>query len=181
MNGNGGVWDMVNVIQIKEYFGILPSNVGTKRKAPETRALTLSALSEYLPSKFSYVLDVHKNQYYPAAKKFWSEIVPATEFPLEKEPSSDGMKGLILFCCIHTLLQLGKKDSNYYPFYTLPPQKGKQSPKHFHNETYFSKFIVFIIYNRSKAGRVGWNHSFLKGPAPMKAKYAIFNVDFLLV
>lgn len=179
--GNGGVWDMVNVIHVKEYFGILPTTVGIKRKAPESRTLALSALPDFVPSNFSFVLDVYKTEYYPAAKKFWSNTVPTIEFPLEKDPTTDAMKALILFSCIHTLLQLGKKDANYYPFYTLPPPKGKQTPKHFQNAAYFSKFIVFIIYNRSKAGRNGWNYSFLKGNAPMQAKYAFYNLDFLHV
>lgn len=171
---------MEGVIQVKEYFGILPAIV-RKRKIAESRTMAIDALPDNVPSNFSHVLNVYKEKYYPAAKKYWNEIVPTTEFPLEKDPSTNAMKAFVLFCSIHTLLQLGKKDFNYYPFYSLPPPKGKQSPKHFQNSTYFSKFVVFIIYNRSKVGRNGWNYSFLVGNAPMNVKYYVNNVDFRLV
>jgi hypothetical protein len=168
----GGVWDMINVIQIREYFGILPTSSGVKRKASDARTEALNALIECVPSKFDSYVTVYKDVYYPAAKKIWYELVSGAEFPLSRIPETPAMKGFVMFCGIHTRLQLmkPKRDGNYYPFFTLDPPKGKQSPKHYDNDIYFSRLIVSLIFNRSKAGSCGWDHSFLIGPNIMKAK-----------
>lgn len=154
-----GVWDANSVIQIQESYGVMPiAVVSGKRKREETRKLTIQSLGEMVVSNYSCVLEKYQRLYFPNAKKYWLSAFPNSRFPLEATPSNSAMKAFMIFLMTHMELQLqkeGKRDANYYPYYTLA------KPKHFDRQSYFSKFLVFILVNRGMRFSSGFKTEFL--------------------
>jgi hypothetical protein len=161
---SNGVWDKQSVLKVQEFYGALPTEVPTKkRKLEGTRSKTISNFRHLVLSNFDSILFQYQQTYYAKARLFWLTEFPNIDFPLEKNPTSNAMKALILFIMTHVELQLQRpskadlptheKDCNFYPFYTLP------NAKHFEKTSYFSKFVVFVMVNR--ANKLGFAADFL--------------------
>lgn len=162
-----GVWDLKTVVQIQEYHGVLPIdnpgiNGNLKRKREEQRTRTVDKLADIVISNYGAILQNYQECYYPNAKVYWNSIFTDKIFPLERNPTSDAMKAMIIFIMTHMELQLqkvSKSDPNYYPYFTIPGKKSKQ----FDKKSYFSKFVVFLMVNRGMAGKSGFKIDFLCG------------------
>jgi hypothetical protein len=136
-----------------------------KRSRDAIRQTTITEIAKLVPAKSDYWFKLYKDKFLLPAESFWRGLYPSIGFPLVQDPTdatNPAMKGFILFCLIHTYIQLRKnKDTmNYHPFYTLTNSKGVKAKK-FDNVGYFSKFIVFYIVNGGMPGTSGWDNSFL--------------------
>jgi hypothetical protein len=152
---------MEGVIGVTEREVGLPVQKKRKKDSTEKRSEMQLMLVNIVPSKIVDLKAFYFRMLMKPARDFWvKKAFPGPNgipFPLPQDSTGDWspeMSGFMLYCVTFSILQLIPTEGAYFP------RKLSKEGSSYELDSYFPKFVIFVIVNRFMEKTFSWNYSF---------------------